>query len=150
VQGKLTLPQGEVVVTGQAWLDREWSSQPLAAGQTGWDWFSLHLDGGEKLMGFRLRDGGDGFTSATWISAEGRPEPLPPGALKLSPLKTTEVAGRDVPTVWRVEVPSRHLDITTTALNPQAWMATRTAYWEGPIRFEGTHKGMGYLEMTGY
>jgi predicted secreted hydrolase len=28
--------------------DREWSSQPLAANQTGWDWFSLHLDSGER------------------------------------------------------------------------------------------------------
>ena len=41
VSGTLTLPEGPVAVTGQAWLDREWSSQPLAADQTGWDWFSL-------------------------------------------------------------------------------------------------------------
>jgi predicted secreted hydrolase len=39
-------------VSGPAWLDREWSSQPLAANQTGWDWFSLHLDSGESLMLF--------------------------------------------------------------------------------------------------
>ena len=29
----LTLPEGEMAVTGQAWLDREWSSQPLAETQ---------------------------------------------------------------------------------------------------------------------
>jgi predicted secreted hydrolase len=29
-------------------------------------------------------------------------------------------------------------------------MATRFAYWEGPIRFTGSHVGEGYLEMTGY
>jgi predicted secreted hydrolase len=23
-------------------------------------------------------------------------------------------------------------------------------YWEGPVRFSGSHQGMGYLEMTGY
>src|SRR5580693_164383 len=40
---------------GQAWMDREWSSQPLAADQTGWDWLSLHLNNGEKLMLYRLR-----------------------------------------------------------------------------------------------
>ena len=44
-----------VEVTGQAWMDREWSSQPLASDQTGWDWFSLHLNSGEKLMLYRLR-----------------------------------------------------------------------------------------------
>ena len=63
VTGELKLPGGPVTVTGQAWLDREWSSQPLADDQVGWDWFSLHFDSGEKLMGFRLRDGGGGFTS---------------------------------------------------------------------------------------
>ena len=29
-------------------MDREWSSQPLAPDQTGWDWFSLHLTSGES------------------------------------------------------------------------------------------------------
>jgi len=23
-------------------------------------------------------------------------------------------------------------------------------YWEGPLRFSGSHTGRGYLEMTGY
>jgi predicted secreted hydrolase len=29
-------------------------------------------------------------------------------------------------------------------------MGTSFAYWEGPIRFDGSHKGVGYLELTGY
>ena len=36
------------------------------------------------------------------------------------------------------------------AVNPQAWMETSFAYWEGPVRIEGSHAGRGYLEMTGY
>lgn len=150
VRGVLSLPSGDMAVTGEAWLDREWSSQPLAADQTGWDWFSLHLDSGKKLMGFRLRDGGAGYTSATWIAADGTPSPLPAGALSVSPLTQAEVAGRTMPVGWRLILPSRGLDITTTAINPQAWMATRTPYWEGPITFTGSHAGRGYLEMTGY
>ena len=150
VSGTLTLPDGPVAVTGQGWLDREWSSQPLAPDQTGWDWLSLHFDSGEKMMGFRLRDAGAGYTSATWISAAGVPEPLPPGALRLTPLVLHQVAGRSVPVGWRVELPAKGLDITTTALNPNAWMATSVPYWEGPIRFTGSHAGRGYLEMTGY
>jgi predicted secreted hydrolase len=150
VRGTLSLPGGEVAVTGQAWLDREWSSQPLAADQTGWDWFSLHFASGEKLMGFRLRDTGAGFTSATWISADGTPTPLPPGALSVTPGATATVAGRSVPVGWHLVLPSRNLDITTQAVNSQAWMATRTPYWEGPITVRGSHAGRGYLEMTGY
>jgi predicted secreted hydrolase len=150
VQGSLKLPGGAVAVSGEAWLDREWSSQPLSADQTGWDWFSLHLDGGEKLMGFRLRDGGSGFTSATWISADGKPTPLPSGALTITPLNTTDVAGHSVPTEWKLDIPTRQFSVTTRPLNPQAWMATRFPYWEGPISFTGSRSGRGYLEMTGY
>lgn len=149
--GVVTLPDGPVSVTGTAWLDREWSSQPLDEGQTGWDWFSLHLSGGEKVMGFRLRnrDGG-GYTAATWIAPDGTPSPLPDGAFLVTELARTDVMGRDVPTEWRVQIPSRELDITTRPLNAQSWMETLFPYWEGPIRFEGTHTGRGYLEMTGY
>jgi predicted secreted hydrolase len=150
VSGQLDLPGGPVAVTGNAWLDREWSSQPLAADQTGWDWFSLSFDTGEKLMGFVLRDGGEGFTSGTWIAADGTPFPLPPGALRAEPLDRATVAGREVPVVWRLALEERGLDVTLRALNPGAWMATSVPYWEGPVFIEGSHRGRGYLEMTGY
>jgi len=148
--GTLDLPSGPVEVTGQAWLDREWSSQPLAADQTGWDWFSLHLDNGAKLMGFRLRSASGDFTVATWIDQDGTPHPQPAGALQVTPLQTTQVEGLDIPTTWRLRLPSRDLDITVTALNPQSWMQTTVAYWEGPVSATGSHPGRGYLEMTGY
>ncbi len=150
VTGTITLPSGEVPVTGRAWLDREWSSQPLAENQTGWDWFSLMFDDGARLMGFRLRDDAEGYTSATWIAPDGTPSPQPPGALRVTPLTVAEVAGRSVPVDWRIELPAYDLDVTLRALNPQAWMATSVPYWEGPITIEGSHTGRGYLEMTGY
>ena len=149
-KGTLRLPGGDVAVTGEAWLDREWSSQPLASDQTGWDWFSLHLDSGAKVMGFRLRDSGDGFTSATWIDPDGTPDPQAPGLLRVTPLGTARVAGRTLPVRWQIELPSHGLDIETTPLNPKAWMPTLFPYWEGPIAFTGSHAGRGYLEMTGY
>ncbi len=148
--GRLDLPGGPVEVTGQAWLDREWSSQPLAADQTGWDWFSLSFDSGDKLMGFVLRDAGGGFTSGTWIGADGVASPLEPGALRARPLDWQDVAGRSVPVGWQLTLPERGLDVTLTATNRTAWMATSVPYWEGPVRITGSHTGRGYLEMTGY
>lgn len=149
VSGILTLPEGEVSVTGSAWLDREWSSQPLGADQTGWDWFSLSFDSGDKLMGFVLR-GSDDYTSATWIGADGGTLALPDGAFSATPLARHTVAGRSVPVEWRVQLPSKGLDVTVAALNRDAWMATSVPYWEGPVTVAGSHKGRGYLEMTGY
>jgi len=151
VTGTLTLPDGPLRVTGNAWLDREWSSQPLSENQTGWDWFSLAFDDGDRLMGFLLREtDGTTYSSATWISADGTPEPFADGAFAATPLEQALVAGRQIPVRWQVTLPERGLDVTVTALNPQSWMATSFAYWEGPIRVEGTHTGRGYLEMTGY
>ncbi|EAR52924.1 hypothetical protein OG2516_10691 [Oceanicola granulosus HTCC2516] len=151
VVGTLTLPDGEVAVTGQAWLDREWSSQPLAAEQIGWDWFSLSFEDGDKLMGFRLREAdGGAFTAATWIGADGSAEALPDGRLAAEPLGVAEVAGREVPVRWRLTLAEKGLDVTVAALNEQAWMDSAFPYWEGPVTVTGSHAGRGYLEMTGY
>lgn len=150
-RGTITLPSGTVDVTGTVWLDREWSSQPLASDQTGWDWFSLSFESGAKLMGFRLRGAEDAhYTAATWIEPDGSTTAYPDGAFTAEPLERTEVAGRTVPKRWRVTLPDRGLEATVAALNPQAFMATAVQYWEGPVRVHGSHAGRGYLEMTGY
>lgn len=151
VQGTLMLGEETVSVTGSAWLDREWSSQPLAETQSGWDWFSLSFDSGDKLMGFRLRQTGGGtYASATWIGADGETQAYGDGAFLARPLDRTEVAGRNVPVRWQVSLPDRSIEVTVEALNPKAWMDLSIPYWEGPVLVSGSHRGRGYLEMTGY
>jgi predicted secreted hydrolase len=148
ISGVLTLPDGDVPVTGTAWLDREWSSQPLGANQTGWDWFSLSFDDGAKLMGFRLQqNGGADFTSATWIAADGTTTAMADGAFAAVPLDEN---AQGVPVRWHVTLPTHDVDVTVAAINDNAWMTTSVPYWEGPVTVTGSHKGRGYLEMTGY
>jgi predicted secreted hydrolase len=149
--GHIVIDDKPIEMTGQAWMDREWSSQPLASDQTGWDWFSLHLNSGEKLMLFRLRQAdGDNYGSGNWISPEGKPEPIGPQDIKMTPAALTKIAARKLPTAWRIEIPRHGLAIEIVARNPRSWMATSFPYWEGPISFTGSHAGVGYLEMTGY
>ncbi len=150
VSGVLHLPDGPVTVSGKGWLDREWSSQPLSPDQSGWDWFSLTFDSGARMMGFRLRDSGNGYTSATWIHPDGQSQSLPDGDLQLDPLETAVVQNRQVPIRWRVSLPTHQLDVEVSAVNPQSWMGTSFPYWEGPVTVTGSHAGRGYLEMTGY
>ena len=149
--GSVTIDDRQIDISGQAWMDREYSSQPLASDQTGWDWFSLHLDSGDKLMLFRLRQsGGENYFSGNWITPDGRSEQIASSAISMTPTATSDVAGRKLPTAWRIAITSRGVAIDTTPLNANSWMATSFAYWEGPITMRGSHGGVGYLEMTGY
>jgi predicted secreted hydrolase len=149
--GSITIDDRPVEVTGLAWMDREWSSQPLASDQTGWDWFSLHLTSGEKLMLFRLRQtGGQDYCSGNWISGEAKSEQLLPADIQMMPITSIEIEGRKLPTAWRIAIPSRGVTIESVPLNAKSWMGTSFPYWEGPISFKGSHTGVGYLEMTGY
>ena len=75
-RARSTVDGRTVAVTGQAWLDREWSSQPMRAEQEGWDWFALHLKDGAKVMLYRFRV--DGRRAPSWpapgFGADGRPD----------------------------------------------------------------------------
>jgi len=149
-RGRMSFDDQAVDVTGVAWLDREWSSQPLASDQSGWDWFALHFDSGEKLMLYRMRQSNGDYTSGTWISPDGTSRALGPGGIVMTPKDTVQIGARRLPVGWRVEIASLGVAIDTTPLNPRAWMGTRVPYWEGPISFRGSHAGVGYLELTGY
>jgi predicted secreted hydrolase len=151
VSGSLTVDDKPTEVTGQAWMDREWSSQPLASDQTGWDWFSLHFISGEKLMLYRMRQtDGKHYASGNWISPDGKAEQIASADIQMTPALVTEIAGRKLPTSWRIAIPRLALAIECAPLNAKAWMGTSFPYWEGPISFAGSHSGVGYLEMTGY
>ncbi|WP_216183172.1 lipocalin-like domain-containing protein [Verticiella alkaliphila] len=151
VTGEVIRDGKAVAVTGRAWLDREWSSQPLAPEQEGWDWFSLHLANGDKLMVFQVRQrDGSHYRAGTWIRPDGQQRALASGEIGLEArTRSRQVHGREVPTTWAVRVPVAGVDTTVTALVPQAWMCGTFPYWEGPVRINGAG-GMGYLEMTGY
>ncbi|PMR77352.1 lipocalin-like domain-containing protein [Billgrantia endophytica] len=157
IEGSVTLDGETRAVSGRGWLDREWSSQLLGPEQRGWDWFSLHLADGHKLMAFQLRgggeDGGD-YRSGSWITPRGDATALAPDELRMTPLDTREATGREVPIRWRLEVPRVDLDLIVEAPHAERWMDTSVPYWEGEvIAFDpasGEALGEGYLEMTGY
>jgi len=151
VTGTVLIEGAETTVTGHAWLDREWSSQPLTGDQTGWDWFSLRFDTGEKLMIYGLRhQDGSRYATGTWIMPDGTAQIVPPDATQMEPLRTHKTANRTVPIAWHLALPDRALDIEVRALNPDSYMATQFPYWEGPVTVRGSHTGLGYLEMTGH
>ena len=63
------------------------------------------------------------------------------------------------PVRWRMQVPSKSLDITIAARLPDQEMrtgkSTGVTYWEGSVSLSGTGAtgpvtGAGYVELTGY
>lgn len=152
VSGILELNGREIPVSGKGWLDREWSSQPLSPAQIGWDWFSLHLGDGAKVMLFQLRrrDGAPPDLAGSWIDASGAVTPLAPEDIRITPLDSDGDGKTRAPRRWRLAIPSRGLDVRTDPLNGSALQDGLFPYWEGPIRLSGSHTGVGYLEMTGY
>lgn len=157
VNGEVMLNDETIKVSGQAWLDREWSSQLLGAHQTGWDWFSLHLNSGARLMAFRLRGGGNhntDYISGSWITPNGQLQPLGASDITLEPLDWAKVDGHNVPFRWRLTLAEQGLTLIVTAPETNRWMDTSVPYWEGAVNVTDANTeqaiGQGYLEMTGY
>ncbi|WP_164662957.1 lipocalin family protein, partial [Pseudomonas viridiflava] len=94
--------------------------------------FSLQLANGDRLMLYRIRqNNAKPYVTGNWIGADGTTRLLSADEISLEPLKTTTIDDHQVPTVWSVKDPGKHLDITTEALNPKAWMGMSIPYWEG-------------------
>lgn len=157
--GELKIDGRRVTVKGNAWLDREWSSQFLQPDQSGWDWFSLHLDSGEKLMLFRLRgdnspgQSGVDFRHGVLIEPDGEKQTLDPAQIDLQVVQTEPVAGRSLPLHWRIHLPEINRTLEVRALHPDQWMDVDFPYWEGVVIASGEgpgNSGKGYLELTGY
>lgn len=150
IEGEVTLDGKTYAVSGQGWFDREWSSQFLRADQDGWDWLALHLDNGAKVMAFRLRERDGFYQSGTWISPEGEVRSLAPGQLVLEPGPLRQTRTGSVPEQWQLSIPAEGLDITVTVPPGEYWNNGQFPYWESPVSAEGSHTGVGYLELTGY
>lgn len=157
--------RGEVLdVAGQAWMDHEFGSTQLAAGQVGWDWFGLQLDDGTELMLYLIRrqDGSaDPHSAGTFVAADGRSVGLARREVAVQVLdhwQSPRSRGR-YPSRWRIGVPSLGLDLTLAPAFPDQELdtakSTQVTYWEGAVRAEGRRQGRrvtakGYVELTGY
>lgn len=68
---------------------------------------------------------------------------IPQKDIQLEATKQTEILGRKYPTQWQVSIPNQQIELTVSALNPNAKMPLSVPYWEGPVRIKGSHSGTG-------
>lgn len=144
-------------VYATAWMDHQWGSWQGHDGYAGWDWFSLRLDDGSRLMLFDFRDE-DGSTqpesAGTWIGADGSAQHLTRGDYGIEALEfwTSPDTGATYPVTWQVTVPEHGLDAVVEATFPGQELPIELGpiYWEGTVAVSGTVNGTGFVEMTGY
>ncbi|ABZ75292.1 conserved hypothetical protein [Shewanella halifaxensis HAW-EB4] len=153
VSGTIERDGKTMMVTGDGWLDREWSSQFLAKTQQGWDWFALRLDDGSALMLFQLRDNSDPkqhFYSGRRMYPDGRGNNINHQQISMTATAWQQTQSGHYPVSWQIAIPSEDIQLTTQALNANSTMPLSIPYWEGPIKINGSHNGLGYMELTGY
>ncbi|WP_299689342.1 lipocalin-like domain-containing protein [uncultured Vibrio sp.] len=153
VSGEVTIDGVNHLVSGKGWIDREWSSQFLLDSQQGWDWFALRLSDETSLVVFQLRNsttGKESYSHARLMQKDGSGITIKQQDIRLTATKKTEIDKRDYPTEWQISIPTQQIELTVSALNPNAKMPLSIPYWEGPIMIKGSHSGSGYMELTGY
>ena len=158
VSGTVSLEGRSFQVTGNAWLDHEWSSEILAEETVGWDWLGVNLQDGGALMVFRLRDkaGSTYWAGGTHRDAAGRTRSLPREAIAFTPTRRwrSPRTGAEYPVAMRVQAGGLEIDLDPLMDDQEldARASTGTVYWEGAVRASraGQEIGRGYLELTGY
>ncbi|MCP5467749.1 MAG: carotenoid 1,2-hydratase [Deltaproteobacteria bacterium] len=163
-KGSLQLDGKRVDVTGQAWMDHEFSSSTLSKTQIGWDWLSLPLKNGAALMLFRVRDERGSqydYYSGTYLDTLGNSHALKREDIKWIAKKVWQSpqSGAKYPVEWSLKISRFDLNVKLKAhFNHQELITQKSAqvvYWEGSVEAKIQHQGKqyqsdAYLEMTGY
>jgi predicted secreted hydrolase len=157
--GTVKLGAVEHAVTGEAWMDHEFSSSQLEGGQVGWDWAALQLKDGREIMVYRMRrkDGTlDAASTLAVVEKDGSVRHLPSTAF------TWEVLGRwksprngaEYPNHIRVRFENESLELKPLAADQeQDGGITQLPYWEGACDVLDSHgqaTGRAFLELAGY
>lgn len=157
VTGTVTRAGRAVPVTGEAWLDREWSSAPLPPQAVGWDWAGLNLDDGSALMAAQVRgrDGRAVYAAGTLRRPDGTQIALGAADVRFIPRrrwrspKTGAVYPVEAEFIVRLPEGERRFPLRPLfdAQEVDGRAVGMPAYWEGAVTTPG---GRGYLELTGY
>mgnify|MGYP000895477234 CR=1 FL=1 len=158
--GTVTTPDGDLAVTGQAWMDHQWGKFDLMDFR-GWDWWSLQLQNGWEIMLFQFTDWDWNLSlkAGTLIAPDGTLTALEGmDAFTITPQRTwsSTTTDGDYPLDWDIVIPTGDWSLAVrTAVDDQEMNNIAQNYWEGETSVTGTRagtpvSGVGYTELTGY
>jgi len=157
--GTVKLGAVEHAVTGEAWMDHEFSSSQLEAGQVGWDWAALQLRDGREIMVYRMRrqDGSpDPASTLAIVGRDGKLRHLASDAFIWEVLGTWKSPrnGATYPNRIRLRFEDESFELKPLASDQeQDGGITRLPYWEGACDVLDSHgqpTGRAFLELAGY
>ncbi|WP_105902724.1 lipocalin-like domain-containing protein [Vibrio gangliei] len=151
-KGVLDLNGRKVKVEGVAWVDKEWGNHLVADRSLRWDNFSIHLSDGRVLSLTQYHNPQNmRYISGSIAGRDGSKIHLKNGEVRIYPLEKHRVSnGRDLPLRWVIEIPRLQVSLITESLNNELWLPFWIPSWEGPIVVTGSHKGVGFMQLTGY
>jgi len=158
VRGSIARAARRDVVSGEAWLDHEWSSQYLDSAADGWDWVGLNLDDGGAVMAFRIRgrQGQSYWAGGTLRDAQGQVHGFGPDEVVFTPVRRwhSPRTGVSYPVSWRLTLGARQFEIVPLLDDQEndTRLSSGAIYWEGAVNAQEHSRavGAGYLELTGY
>ena len=159
-RGTVSIAGRRYAVSGNSWMDREWSTSSLSKQQAGWDWFALQFSDNSELMFYRLRrkDGRtDEHSAGSFMLPDNVKVPLGVRDVVIEAKDTWQSPHSKTvyPSRWRLSVPNRNLTVDIVPLIGDQELNVSSRYWEGAVSIQGTHNGraitgQGYVELTGY
>ncbi len=157
--GTVKLGAAERVVSGEAWMDHEFSSSQLETGQVGWDWAALQLNDGREVMVYRMRreDGTmDAASTLAVIGRDGKVRQIASDAFAWEVLETWKSPrnGAAYPIRVRIRFENESFELLPLAADQeQDGGITQLPYWEGAcdvLDSRGEVAGRAFLELAGY
>ncbi len=159
-EGRINIEGTEYRVSGNSWMDREWSSSSLGRDQLGWDWFALQLSNNHELMFYhfrRLHNEPDRFSYGALVLPDGQVRTLNYAMVDLNVKKhwLSQRSRVTYPAGWQLRVPEYGLDLHVQPVIADQELALSFRYWEGAVDVQGRYDGQditgrGYVELTGY
>lgn len=152
-----TLKVGERVesVSGVAWFDHQWGDFEILG--LGWSWFAIQLDDGTDIMLYELFDkGGLPVLRSGSSTRDGVTRVLSGDDFKaiVTDEWVSEKTGTRYPMEWDVEIPDEGVRVTVTPVVRESEFDGRVTsyvvYWEGAVKVAGSHRGRGFVELSGF
>lgn len=156
-EGGITIAGQPYEVSGNSWMDHEFSTSALGDEAQGWDWFGLIFDDNTELMVGQIRQVDGRLESAfggLYVYPDGGTRYLAAAdfSIRVADTWRSPHSGAEYPAGWQIEITGEDgFRIQVSPLQAdQELHGSDIVYWEGAVRIKGDKQGYGYAELTGY